>query len=132
MTLYRPHLLPVVRSKEITNAANGAPCTLRVSSFYPGHRCADPSTVVACHISSVGRGMSTKDTDLGVAFGCAHCHAIVDRIDRQRANYIAEKWPSAFIWRVHEAVMETQAILIDQGVIIVPGAEILSAGSWRA
>lgn len=128
---YRPHMLPILRSDEIRRCAKGMPCTLRISSFYPGFRCADESTVVGCHVKALGSGMSTKDTDLGLAFGCVHCHDILDGRDPTKTSYIEENHPLDAVWRIHQAVMETQAILLDLGVIVVPDGEIIRPGPWR-
>ena len=95
MSYYNPHWMTKVRSEHLMKAANGKPCTLRISSFFPGYSCSD-GTTVGCHLPVGGKGTSTKETHLAVAFGCSHCHDILDGRDWKRAEYIVEKYPSAF------------------------------------
>ncbi len=122
---YSPALLPKVRSEPLMEAIADMPCTLRVSSFYPGHSCASAATVVGCHLDSVGKGMSTKSTDLAVVAGCLNCHAILDGVDTKRHAYIAEKYPTAFESRLRAALIETHAMLIQRGIIQVKGMVLL-------
>jgi hypothetical protein len=119
-----PELLPKVRSKQIMASAMGQNCALRVSSFYPGHKCAGRDTTVACHIQTIGKGTGTKVTDLAVAYGCSHCHAIVDGVDRKRAEYIATNYPTAFVQRLLDAMVETQARLVGEAIVFVVDGEI--------
>ena len=125
MKHYNPVLLPKVRSKLIMSAAKDMPCTLRVSSFVPSWFCADRATTVACHMQSAGKGMSTKSSDLFVAFGCAHCHAIVDGVDRTACDYIEAHYPAAYAFRLMGAMQETQSLLVGLGLITGPGWEII-------
>ena len=121
---YRPHMMPKVRSQAIMAAAHGSPCTLRICSFIPGHSCAPSSTVVGCHLAGPGKGVSTKVTDLGVAFGCANCHDLIDGRDA-RLQFLLEKYPAAFHERLRNGLIETLTILVDRGVLIVPDAEVI-------
>lgn len=118
-----PQLLPKVRSDLLMQTIRGQfPCTARVSSFFPGHRCSDVSTVVGCHLPvgpSGGKGVSTKVTDLAVLAGCFNCHQIIDGVDRERANWIEEKYASAFMHRLLCGLVETHSMLLDAGVISV-------------
>lgn len=125
MSDYRPHMRSKVRSKTITDAASGKPCTVRVSSFYPGHRCADDGTTVFCHFGGVTKGTSTKVSDLDGGFGCVNCHAIVDGVDRKRLAYLVEKYPAAIEARMRQSVSETLAILVDEGIVVIPKGEII-------
>lgn len=116
-----PALLPKVRSDKLMKAVRGMPCSLRVSSFYPGHRCADVDTVVGCHLPVSGKGMGTKVSDLSVAAGCFHCHDIIDGRDRKRRDYIMEKYPTAFALRLLEGLHETQSRWYAMGLIQIDG-----------
>jgi len=117
-----PMLLPKVRSDRIMTAANGQPCSLRIASFV-GLSCG--GTVVGCHLPVTGRGVSTKATDLAVAFGCHVCHEILDGRAQNLQEQIIQQYPAAFGHRLLNALVETQARLVDMGVITVPGAEIV-------
>jgi hypothetical protein len=114
------HLLPKVRSSLLTKAVRRYPCSLRVSSFFPGHICAPQDTVVGCHVGG-GGGMGTKATDLAVVAGCLHCHDIIDGRDQKRLSYILQNYPTAFADRVLQALIETQARLVQDGIITVKG-----------
>jgi hypothetical protein len=119
-----PALLPKVRSKAIMQAMRGYPCALRVSTLYPGHRCADRATVVGCHIPTIGKGISTKVSDLFVAAGCLHCHAIIDGVDNKRREYILQNYPAAYGARLLDGLAETQSRLVADGIIQVPSGEV--------
>lgn len=125
MSNYNPHMMTKVKSTHIMAAAKGKPCTLRIASFYPGHTCSGDETTVGCHLSIGGKGTSTKETDLAVSFGCKACHDILDGVDWGRTEYIQEKYPMAFMGRVLASLVETQALLVEDGLIVVPGAKII-------
>lgn len=116
------HLLPKVRSRAIMDFARGQPCTLRVSSLYPGHFCAGTETSVMCHLPVDGKGVSTKVSDTSVAIGCCNCHDILDGRDGRQA-YIIEKAPTAFMERLLRAHCETISRLVMGGIITVIGVE---------
>ena len=122
---YNPHLMTKVRSKRIMSAADGQPCLIRVASLFPGYACSDGPTTVGAHGEGGGRGIATKDTDLAAMFGCQHCHDIVDRRDLQRYNFITEKYPLAYGDRLFRALVETHAILIENGIIVVPDGKLI-------
>ncbi|TNE57816.1 MAG: DUF1364 family protein [Sphingomonadales bacterium] len=128
---YRPHLLPKVRSEHIMAAAAGMPCTLRIASFYPGHQCAGHETTVACHLPVGGKGISTKVTDLAVAFGCKHCHDILDGADWKRQEYITDKFGAAVIERLLWGHVETMTLLHLEGLLHVPGSRTIGGGNWK-
>lgn len=121
---HRPHLLPKVRSSRIMGAMRNYPCTVRVASFIPGETCAPQSTVVGAHLPVTGKGVGTKVTDLAVVACCATCHALMDGVD-PRVHQIATLYPSAYHMRLLNALVETQALLLRDGVIKVDGGEIL-------
>lgn len=114
------HMLPKVRSDDLLAAARGMPCAARVSSLYPGHKCADASTVIMAHVGSLGKGMSTKVSDLHVCAACATCHDLIDRRDN-RWKWIADHCAAAFIERVMLGVFETQSRLVALDIITVKG-----------
>ena len=116
-------LLPKVRSPALMAAIQGMPCSLRLASF-GGMSCASQKTVVGCHVGSVGKGMSTKVSDLMVAAGCATCHDLLDRRNREGMN-LADRYPAAWPSQILRAVAETQARLVEMGIIVVLGAKVL-------
>ena len=116
-------LLPKVRSSALMASIHGMPCALRVASF-GGLPCAPQNTVVGCHIGGLNKGMSTKVSDLCVAAGCATCHDLVDGRD-PRGMTLAHRYPGAWARQLMQGVFETQARLVEAGVIVVPGADIV-------
>ena len=121
---YAPHLLPKVRSERLMESIRGMPCTLRISSFVPGHKCASRETVVGCHLPTIGKGTRTKVTDLAVVAACFHCHNLLDRVDL-RIDYIEMKFPAALAGRMLDALVETHAMLVSAGIITVADSEII-------
>lgn len=107
---YRPHMMPKVRSETILKAVRGYPCTARISSIIPGHRCAAQSTVVACHAEGVGKGVATKVSDAAIFAGCLHCHDLYDMRDK-RWHWLMEHHPQVTYKRILAAVIETQTLL---------------------
>lgn len=121
---YRPHMIPKLRSEEYLRAVAGlGVCTLRVAS-YIGEPCAPASTCVACHLSGLGKGMSTKVTDFAVACGCHTCHDLIDQRD-SRWKILADEYAAAVEYRMRLAMQETQGLLLDRGVIA------LNVNNWR-
>lgn len=112
-----PQLLPKVRSEAIMQAMQHLPCTLRITSFIPGRRCAGQDTVVGCHLPTIGKGLGTKVTDLAVVAGCASCHALLDGVDRAGRDYLTENYPTAVATRMTDALVETHARLIELGYV---------------
>lgn len=121
--IHNPAMLPKVRSRKLLDAVRFMPCALRVSSFYPGHRCSGQDTVVPCHIPTIGKGMSTKVSDLFVAAGCMHCHDIIDGRDRKRADFIEKNYPAAFASRLLHGMAETQSRWVHMSLLLVPEDE---------
>lgn len=121
MEVENPELLPKVRSAALRQAIRGMPCSLRISSII-GRECAARSTVVPCHLPTIGRGISTKVTDLAVAAGCHHCH---DLLDMRRWRTFTHSETAEITGRLLHALVETQARLVMAGIIEVRGAEIL-------
>ncbi len=128
MTLHiqNPALLPKVRSPALLAAVKDMPCTLRIASLVPYGQCAHQTTVVPCHIDrSIGKGMGTKVSDLFVAAGCPHCHAIMDGRDRKAVDWLMENAPTAFMERVLKGLCETQSRWVELGLIQVKGGEVV-------
>lgn len=124
MEIINPHLLPKIRSKPLTDAAEHMPCTARISSFIPGYRCAGNDTVVFCHAGNLGKGVRTKVSDLCGFAGCHNCHALYDARDT-RVFDIIERYPMAFSERILAAVFETQARWIAMNLLSAKGMEII-------
>lgn len=90
-----------IRSKKITQAANGERCTI----------CGcESDTVVFCHLNEswAGKGMKLKADDIAGFFGCQSCHDVYDG----RAGYgiISD-------YAVLRAMYETWRRLWDRGII---------------
>lgn len=124
MNFPSPTLLPKVRSDAIRSACRHMPCTLRIASFIPGHRCADQDTVVGCHTRGFGEGMGTKSSDLSIAAGCRHCHNLIDLRD-ERWEWLAKWCGAAVEERIRRGNQETLAMLLMMGIIFVPDGEII-------
>lgn len=123
---YRPHLLPKVRSAEIMRSARGMPCTLRIASYVPGLKCSGPETTVVAHMPcGWGKGMSTKVTDMAGAYGCQTCHDIVDGRMSEALDYLFINHGSMVLQRYLSALTETHALMIQQGIIVIPDAEFV-------
>lgn len=120
MTYQNPHMLPKVRSADLTESANwhkfGIGCTARVSSFIPGHRCSSDETTVFAHYGSLGKGTGTKTSDINGVVACLHCHDLIDGRD-DRVWWIIEKFPRAFYERLWAAGCETRAHWVRLGLI---------------
>ena len=141
MSYHNPHLIPKVRSEALMQRIGGKVggiqqfepygCNLRIASFLPGYRCASDSTVVGVHLeapirglSMPGKGAATKITDLGVVAGCLHCHNLIAGVD-PRIEYIIEKYPAALMHRLLCGLIETHALLVRDGIIVVKGMEVI-------
>lgn len=116
-------LLPKVRSEAILAEVRKHPCSLRIGTFI-GKPCRGPSQAV--HLDKAGgKGMGTKVSDLAVVSGCDVCHRILDWRDKKAAEEIADKYAAAVAWQIVRAIRETQARLVEAGVITGPDWEIL-------
>lgn len=123
---YRPHLLPKVRSEAIMEGACGMPCTLRIASFVPGLKCSGPETTVGAHTPcGWGKGTSTKVTDMAVVYACDVCHAIESGAWIKERDYLWQNHGSMVLQRYLSALTETHALMIQQGVIVIPDAEFV-------
>ncbi|MDG3089203.1 hypothetical protein P7F88_25405 [Vibrio hannami] len=101
------------------------PCTARVASFL-GMSCDGPETCIGAHTTRQGKGMSTKVTDLGVAYTCFTCHMIIDGVDPKWRDQIIKQYPIAYYQRLLEAITETHTLQASQGLLIVPDAVWIS------
>lgn len=113
---YSPTLLPKVRSTDLTETAKVIPCTPRVSSFIPGHRCSAQDTNVFTHFGSLGKGKNTKVSDINGFVSCFNCHELLDARDN-RVWWIIEKYPRAYYERIIAARDETLAHWVSMGLI---------------
>lgn len=110
-----PALLPKVRSRALLDAVQHMPCTLRLASF-AGMSCAGQDTVVPCHLATIGKGTSTKVSDLFVAAGCCACHDLLD--GRNTVGLaISLQHPAAWGRRILDAMAETQSRWVEMGVL---------------
>mgnify|MGYP006921367961 CR=1 FL=1 len=130
MTLHiqNPQLLPKVRSASLLAACSPTfmPCTLRIASMVPGWKCSSDDTVVPCHIDrTLGKGMGTKVSDLFVACGCNHCHAIIDGRDQISVKWLQQNAPTAFMERCLRGMAETQARWVELGLLTGKDWEIV-------
>lgn len=118
--IQNPHMLPKVRSESLTRSAKFAEyeigCTARVSSFIPGHRCSSDYTTVFSHVGKLGKGKSTKTSDINGIIACQNCHDLIDAVDN-RVWWIIENYPRAFYERLWEAGCETRAHWVRLGLI---------------
>lgn len=124
MTIQNPYMLPKVRSKSLLQACRHMPCTLRIASFV-GQSCAAQSTVVPCHLPTIGKGTSTKVSDLFVAAGCLHCHDIIDGRQQRILETIVSDYPAAFADRLMRGNHETIARWVGMGLITGEDWEIV-------
>lgn len=114
--LYRPHLLPKLESDWLLGKISGLPCTLRVASLVPGFRCAHQDTVIPAHIGGLGKGMSTKVSDLEVCAACHTCHDLID-MRGGRWGWLMEHHALTVSERMRLACDETRRILLALGHI---------------
>lgn len=124
MTILNPHTLPKVRSEWLMGSARSFPaCTLKLGSFV-GVRCAGNDTLVMCHLPTIGKGMSTKVSDLFVACGCATCHSILDGV-HEASRLIRDRYPTALAEQIMRANHETQSRWVQMGLLEVKGMEVV-------
>lgn len=64
------------KTTKIRQSARGEECLLQ----FPIPEYHDPATVVLCHDNRLesGKGMGLKAPDTAAAYGCVHCHNILD------------------------------------------------------
>lgn len=119
-----PHLLPKIRSEALMQSATMFPaCTLKLGSFV-GIPCAPSSTFVMCHLPTIGKGMSTKVSDLFTACGCATCHDILDG-RHSTGHDIRWMYSAAFAEQIMRAHHETMSRWVGMGLLIVPDMDVI-------
>lgn len=127
---YRPHLLTKVRSQDLLDmigtgwSGRPFPCTARIAGLVAGHRCSHQDTVVPAHVGNLGKGMSTKVSDLNVIAACAHCHDLIDQRD-SRWWWLMDHRCFETMKRLITAQHETLALLVQSDVITIKGATII-------
>lgn len=101
-----------MKQSKITKSARGEDCQIRV----PGICNFNPETTVFCHLN--GGGMGTKHSDLHGAYGCSNCHDAIDgRLQTDHSWHELKK--------MHlEAMVRTQNILVDKGLITINGQPV--------
>jgi hypothetical protein len=120
-----PMMLPKVRSDYLRAACHHMPyCTLRIAGFV-GLQCAPNNTLVGCHLPTIGKGVSTKVSDLFIAAGCATCHDILDGRNMAALSQIKDRYPAAFMERIMKANHETLSLWVGMGLIEVKDMEIV-------
>lgn len=99
----------MVDMSKITKSAKGRNCTVRVIGIC-NH---NAETTVYAHISGVrfGHGMAQKVNDIFGAYCCSSCHDAIDGRTTTQYSRTALKLMHL------EGVIETQAILIKEGLI---------------
>lgn len=97
---------------KLTEEARGRVCQIRLFG------CKWDADVVGCHYPLTDHtGMAMKAPDFMLAWGCSHCHNVVD----SRQPYLYENLP-AIENALLRAVLRTQAILAGEGKLVyVPG-----------
>jgi hypothetical protein len=95
---------------KITKFARGRNCTIRLAGICNFN----PETSVFCHISGIRfrKGIGNKVSDALGAIGCSSCHDAID--GRIKTAYSALELKLAH----YEGVMETQLILLDEGLLV--------------
>lgn len=89
----------------IRKSADGEDCQLRIPNVCRG------GTSVLCHLN--GGGWGGKNLDIHGAYGCQDCHSWVD------GGYARDKDATRLLRDLYhlEAVIRTQCILVDKGLI---------------
>lgn len=121
--IINPDMLPKVRSRELMASFDGMPCALRLGLF-AGIPCAPIDTVVGCHLPTIGKGTSTKVSDLYAAAGCMVCHDLLDGRD-PRGAIIEQQYPAAWAERLLRGHHETLARWVAMGLITGPDWRIV-------
>jgi len=99
----------MTHSTPITQSARGMHCTVRIARV-----CAPIETVVFAHLYPVWhRAIAQPKVDLHGCYACHACHDIIDR----RGNEWREIEPEEILERKMAAMMETQKILLEKGLI---------------
>jgi hypothetical protein len=100
-----------MKTSKIRQSAKGEDCLVRAPGICNGN----PETVVLAHIN--GGGIGRKNPDWQGAYACSACH---EWLDGGYNNDCATRWDRDLLHL--EAVIRTQAVLIEKGLITVRGA----------
>ena len=95
----------IIRSKAITQAAKGEPCTVCGKN---------DGTTVFCHLNEswAGKGMGRKASDIAGFMGCRECHDIYDN------RIVGPRHSDKAIMR---AMYRTWVRLIEKNIITIKG-----------
>lgn len=105
---------PYIRSKKLTQAANGEVCTFNA----PGCDYGSQTTVWAhANYDFCGKGAGIKASDLWGAMMCQSCHDLYD--GRRHDVNVPETSKEWYFWRAHVKSINR---LIEMGIIKVEGA----------
>ena len=116
-------LLPKLRSDDLIMATHDMPCSLRIASFL-GRPCS--GSTMAVHLDMVGgKGIGTKVSDLAVVAGCDACHCLLDGRDGAGWRALMENHRAAVLDRCIRGLAETQARLLEAGIITVKGGKVI-------
>lgn len=94
---------------KIRESARGKECEIRLE----GICCGDPSTTVLCHMN--GGGIGKKRLDIHAAYGCATCHAAVDRLPK--IDHLTSFDDAIKLLKFWEGVWRSQEIMLKEGLI---------------
>lgn len=95
----------------LTESARGRRCV----ALIPGICNYQPETVVLSHLN--GGGMGIKQGDLFGCFACSACHAWLDSGWARDKTMSRERRDLFHV----EAILRTQAIWLDEGLILITG-----------
>lgn len=112
-----PVLLAKVRSKAITEYANGQACSLRLPGICNHTR----ATTVWAHLPGIGKSMGSKVSDLHGCFACSNCHSAIDTHSYDFRGLTDAMVLDAML----RGLAESQAILTMAGIIKVRGARLI-------
>lgn len=103
---------------KITQSAKGQECQIRI----PHGLHHDPETVVWCHAngSAAGKGIGMKSASMLGAYGCFHCHDIVDGRRKPPLEWTRDDVRLAF-WEGHARSI---CILIERGIITMERGKV--------
>lgn len=101
----------MTKQTKITKSARGQPCQIRIPGCDGGGE-----TTVFCHFSLAGYfGKGSKAPDLLGAYGCYHCHQVVDGQKPRPQCWRREDVRLAFA----EGCLRTLVLLEEQGLVEV-------------
>lgn len=121
-----PHLLPKVRSTTLKEDTRGHECFLKLGTFI-GRPCTGPiseNVHLDGIVRSLGKGASTKVSDLNSVGACRGCHDILARVD-PIWSVLVDRYPVAVMQQIHFAHMIELARWLESGAIVVPDGTIL-------